>query len=120
MVFVLNKANNLEELIKLIKTKRYTYNKINRILLHIYTGTTKDEVKKLNKLTYIRVLGFSKNGKKYIKEKRDTSSIPIITNYHELDDQILNNELKVTYLYNYLINKEELNLIELKSIPVNK
>ncbi len=114
---VINKANNLEELIKLIKTKRYTYNKINRILLHIYTGTTKDEVKKLNKLTYIRVLGFSKNGKKYLKEKRDTSSIPIITNYHELDDYILNNELKVTYLYNYLINKEELNIMELKSIP---
>ena len=117
---VINKANNIDELIKLIKTKRYTYNKINRLLLHIYTGTMKDEVNKLNKLTYIRVLGFTKNGKKYIKEIRDTSSIPIITNYHELDDYILNNELKVTYLYNYLINKEELNLIELKSIPINK
>ena len=117
---VINKSNNLEELIKLIKTKRYTYNKINRILLHIYTGTTKDEIDKLNKLTYIRVLGFNKEGKNYIKSLRLHSTTPIITNYHELDDYILNNELKVTYLYNYLINKEELNLIELKSIPVNK
>ena len=117
---VINKANNLDELIKLIKTKRYTYNKINRILLHIYTGTTKEEINKLNKLTYIRVLGFTKPGKKYIKEIRSTTSIPIITNYHELDDYILNNELKITYLYNYLINKEELNLIELKSIPISK
>ena len=117
---VINKANNLDELIKLIKTKRYTYNKINRILLHIYTGTTKDEIDKLNKLTYIRVLGFTNSGKKYLKEIRNNTSIPIITNYHELDDYILNNELKVTYLYNYLINKEELNLIELKSIPINK
>ncbi len=117
---VITKSNNLEELIKLIKTKRYTYNKINRILLHIYTGTTKDEIDKLNKLTYIRVLGFNKEGKKYIKSVRLHSTTPIITNYHELDDYILNNELKVTYLYNYLINKEELNLIELKSIPVNK
>ena len=64
---VINKANNLDELIKLIKTKRYTYNKINRILLHIYTGTTKDEINKLNKLTYLRVLGFTKVGKKYNK-----------------------------------------------------
>ena len=117
---VITKANNLEELIKLIKTKRYTYNKINRILLHIYTGTTKDEIDKLNKLTYIRVLGFNKEGKNYIKSIRLHSTTPIITNYHELDDYILNNELKVTYLYNYLINKEELNLIELKSIPINK
>ena len=114
------KANNLDELIKLIKTKRYTYNKIQRILVHIYTGTTKDEFDKLNKITYIRVLGFTNNGKKYIKDIRNTSSIPIITNYHELDDYILDNELKITYLYNNLINKEELNLKELKSIPIIK
>ena len=114
------KANNLDELINLVKTKRYTYNKINRLLLHIYTGTTKDEVDKLNKLTYIRVLGFTNNGKKHIKEIRNNTNIPIITNYHELDDYILDNELKVTYLYNFLINKEELNLIELKSIPIIK
>ena len=116
----INKANNLDELINLIKTKRYTYNKINRLLLHIYTGTTKDEVDKLNKLTYIRVLGFTSNGKKYIKEIRNNTSVPIITNYHELDDYILDNELKVTNLYNYLINKEELNIKELKSIPIIK
>ena len=116
---VINKANNLEKLIKLIKTKRYTYNKINRILLHIYTGTTKDEIHKLDKLTYIRVLGFNKIGKSYLKDIRNKTSIPIITNYHELDDYILNNELKVTFLYNYLINKEELNTKELKSIPID-
>jgi len=71
-------------------------------------------------LSYIRVLGFNNNGKKYLKEIKKEARIPIITNYHEIDDVILNNELKITYIYNYIINQEELNLVELKSIPINK
>ncbi|MBP5683990.1 MAG: nucleotidyltransferase family protein, partial [Bacilli bacterium] len=111
------KAHNLDELIKLIKTKRYTYNKINRVLLHILTGTTKEDYDKLNKISYIRVLGFSNQGQKYLKVIKKNSSIPIITNYHELNDYILDYELKITNIYNFLIDKEELNLVELKSIP---
>jgi len=114
------KATNLEELIMLVKTKRYTYNKLQRMFLHIITDTKKDDYDKLNKLSYIRVLGFNNNGKKYLKEIKKEARIPIITNYHEIDDVILNNELKITYIYNYIINQEELNLVELKSIPINK
>ena len=114
------KAHNLDELINLIKTKRYTYNKIKRILLHILTNTKKDDLKRLNKITYIRVLGFSNDGKKYLKKIKKESKLPIITNYHELNDYILDYELNITRLYNYLINNEELDLIELKSIPIIK
>ncbi len=116
----ISKAHNLDEFIKLIKTKRYTYNKINRVLLHILTGTTKDDFIKLNNLTYIRVLGFSIEGQKYLKEIKKGTTVPVITNYHELDDYILDYELKITKLYNFIINKDELNLIELKSIPIKK
>jgi len=116
----ITKANSLDDLIKLIKTKRYTYNKINRILLHILTGTTKDDFTRLNKITYIRVLGFSKEGQKYLKEIKKETTIPVITNYHELNDYILDYELKITKIYNFIINKDELNIIELKSIPIKK
>ena len=36
-------SNNYEELIQNIKTKRYTYNKISRMLNHILCSFTKDE-----------------------------------------------------------------------------
>ena len=39
------KSNTWEELVKNIKTKRYTYNKINRMLTHILLGYTKEENK---------------------------------------------------------------------------
>jgi predicted nucleotidyltransferase len=111
------KANSLDELIEKIKTKRYTYNRLNRMFIHILLNIKKTDVSKLKKINYIRVLGFNKTGKKYLKEIREKINIPIITNYSDIDDNNLNFELYVTYIYNEIINRNDLNLIELKSIP---
>ena len=43
----INNSNTYEQLIKNIKTKRYTYNKISRMLLHILTNFTKEEAQKI-------------------------------------------------------------------------
>ena len=74
------KANSLDELIEKIKTKRYTYNRLNRMFIHILLNIKKTDVSKLKKINYIRVLGFNKTGKKYLKEQREKINIPIITN----------------------------------------
>ena len=111
------KSNSYLELIENIKTKRYTYNRLNRMFIHILLNIKKDDVKKLKEINYIRVLGFSTKGKKYLKEIRDKVNIPIITNYSDLKDNNLDFELYVTCIYNEIINRNDLNLIELKSIP---
>lgn len=67
-------AQDYNDLIMKIKTKRYTYNKISRILLHILIGFTKEDAKKIN-LDYLRILGFSQNGQEYLnKIKRNNAS----------------------------------------------
>ena len=114
------KSNNLNELIDNIKTKRYTYNRLNRIFLHIMTNLKKEDTILLKQINYIKVLGFNDKGKDHLKEIRKEALIPIITNYSELDDQVLDYELQVTFLYNYITNQEELNQKELKSIPIMK
>ena len=43
----INKSNNINELILNIKTKRYTYNKISRMLNHILIGFTKENNSKI-------------------------------------------------------------------------
>ena len=111
------KVNNYSELIEIIKTKRYTYNRLNRMFTHILLNIKKDDVNKLKEINYIKVLGFSKQGKKYLKEIREKVSIPIITNYSDIDDNNLNFELYVTCIYNEIIERNDLNIIELKSIP---
>ena len=114
------KSNNIHELIENIKTKRYTYNRLNRMFLHILTNLKKSDANLLKQINYIKVLGFNDMGKEHLKMVRKEQLIPIITNYSELDDPVLDYELQVTFLYNYLINHEELNQKELKSIPIIK
>jgi len=64
-------ANNIEDFIKLVKTKRYTYNKITRMLIHILVGVPK-EINKLANIDYIKILGFNKKGRNYLHNLKDT------------------------------------------------
>ncbi len=101
-------SNNLNELIDSIKSKRYTYNKINRILINIFTNFTKEDAKKYKKLEYIRILGMTTIGKKYINSIKKETTLPIITKFENYP--LLNKELEVTNLYN-LISKTKIDEI---------
>lgn len=63
-------AKNIDEFIKSVKTKRYTYNKINRMLIHILIGLPKD-INKVADIDYIKILGFSKKGRAYLHDLKD-------------------------------------------------
>ncbi len=114
------KVNNYQELIKIIKTKRYTYNRLNRMFIHILLNIKKDDIKKLKEINYIRILGFNNKGKKYLKERKKESTIPLITKYSDLNDDNLKFELNTSYIYSIIMNDNELNLKERKSIPIQK
>ena len=81
---VLKKASNetteIEKLIDMMKSKRYTRTRIQRILLHALLNITKDEVNnyKYNP-QYIRVLGFTKTGEKLLTQIYNKSNLPIVT-----------------------------------------
>jgi predicted nucleotidyltransferase len=86
----LQNSTTLEELIKNIKTKRYTYNKISRMLIHILCSFTKVQANKMKNIEYIRVLGFDKKGQSYLKQNKKNSIVPIITNCKSTDNEMLN------------------------------
>ena len=81
---VLKKASNetteIEKMIEMLKSKRYTRTRIQRILIHALLDITKDEVNnyKYNP-QYIRVLGFTKNGEKLLSQIYNKSNLPIVT-----------------------------------------
>ena len=113
-------CTSLEEFIEKLKTKRYTYNRINRMLLYILSGFTKEMAKRYKEPEYIRVLGFNKKGQKYLRECKKKSSLPIITKYVN-KYEMLNIEMKVSYIY-YLKEKDKVNLtlMEYKHKPIIK
>ena len=91
----INKSNSWNELVTNTKTKRYTYNKINRMLIHILLGITKEDN---NKEIYLRILGFNQNGRKYLNKIKKDISIPIYTSYKENINNIFDIEFKSTYI----------------------
>ena len=92
-------SNNIDEYIKRIKTKRYTYNKISRMLLHILTNFTKDKAKKYNKISYIRVLGINNIGRNILNSIKKDIEIPIISKITKEKDPMLEYELEVDKIY---------------------
>ncbi|MGL6121386.1 MAG: nucleotidyltransferase [Fusobacteriaceae bacterium] len=68
-----------------VMTKRYTQGRIQRVLIHILLGVTKDLTKEIKKtVPYVRILGFNEKGQSYLKYLKknygsEENSITIIT-----------------------------------------
>ena len=111
-------CNSLEEFIFSIKTKRYTYNKINRMCSHILLNFTKKEANNFKNIEYIRVLGFNQKGRTYLNKIKKDIEFPIFTKF--IKNDMLNLELRATYIYalitndNKIISKEYKNKIIIK------
>ena len=59
-----NFCNNINDFINMVKTKRYTQTRIQRILIFALLGITKKDVQQAKKvIPYARVLGFNEKGK---------------------------------------------------------
>ena len=101
-------SNNLDELINNIKSKRYTYSRIKRMLLHILVGYTKEMNKKYKEINYIRVLGYNNKGIKYLNKIKKELTLPLITNYNKYKD-LLYIDYKVSSIYDINQIKEEYN-----------
>ena len=114
-------SNSYNELMLKIKTKRYTYNKLNRMFTHILCNFTKEEAKSFNNIEYIRILGFNTNGRNYLNKVKKNVKIPIITNFSSIKNKMLDLELRTTCVYaSILSNEEATKLIEMeyKNYPI--
>lgn len=106
-----------EELVMNIKTKRYTYNKINRMLLHILLGIKKtDNIKDM----YIRILGFNTKGRNYLNKIKKNITMPIFTSYKPDKVNSLDIEYKSTYIYSLITNDLSLIKKEYQNKPIIK
>ncbi len=99
---VINSSKNMEDLIMKIKSKRYTYNKIRRMLIHILLDFKKSD--NLNKIEYIKILGFNQKGQDYLNKIKKEINISLnqipSSNTFKL-------EQKATIIYDLLTNSNE-------------
>ena len=113
----INNSNTWQELVMNIKTKRYTYNKINRMLIHILLGIKKEYN---TKEIYLRVLGFNQTGRKYLNKIKKVVEQPIYIGYKPKHSTIFDIEYKSTCIYSLLIKDPSLIEKEYKNKPIIK
>ena len=91
-----NSCNTLAELINIIKSKRYTQTRIQRILLYILLNITKKDMYISRKtVPYARILGYSPKGKELISEIYNANpKITLITSVKNFFDSSNNKTYK--------------------------
>ena len=80
----LPQANSFHEFIQLLKNKRWTWARLQRLCLYVLLGITKKQVEKhfesIRKPNKVTVLGFNGRGREYLKTLREEET-EFITNY---------------------------------------
>ena len=109
----INKSSTLDELILNVKSKRYTYNKINRMLTHILLGVRKYDAN--IDPEYLKVLGFNSKGKEYLNSIKKGINIPLYSN--KIKSKVKDYELKSSIIYD-LINDTDTYQYEIKNKPI--
>ena len=81
---ILPQANSFHDFIQLLKNKRWTWARLQRLCLYVLLGITKKQMEKhfesIRKPKEVTVLGFSGMGRKYLKKLREEETL-FITNY---------------------------------------
>jgi len=99
-------AESLDGLVMDIKSKRYTYTRIKRILLNCLFGITKDLAENAGAYPlYARVLGFRRKSD-ILPAIAKNSSVPVITKPSEFfDSPLLSYDILATDVYSLLFGK---------------
>lgn len=92
-----NSCNSIVEFLSIIKSKRYTSTRLQRILLYSLLNITKKDMEVSRKtVPYIRVLGFNERGRYIISEvARQNPKLEIITSVKKYLDNCNNRNLQL-------------------------
>ncbi len=85
---------------KRLKTKRYTWTRLMRTLLHITLSTHKKwESFSYTNIPYIKILGFNDNGRSYVKQMKKICPVPLISLPKETIHPLIDLEEKADIAY---------------------
>lgn len=89
---VAKQATSFAEFLHGVKTKRYTYTRIQRLCVYVLMHAYDAEMKVSN--DYLRVLGFNSAGQAYLSQEKKQLKLPLIT---KVTDDLSKKELSLDY-----------------------
>ena len=102
-------SNSWDEAVNNIKTKHFTYNRINRMLIHILCDFTKELADSFDNIEYIRILGFNDKGRNYLNSIKKEVELPIITTFSKGNSKMLDYEQTTSNIYSCILPQNEIN-----------
>lgn len=109
------KYSNFDDFYKNLMTKRYTNGRMQRVLIHILLKIDKKIIEETKVgITYVKILGFSQKGSRYLKEKKEKLRIKPLSGLKnvslildERERELLNFEIKCDRIYGIINPYEE-------------
>ncbi|TDL79984.1 nucleotidyltransferase [Peribacillus frigoritolerans] len=97
---LIHQAASFKDFMEQLKTKRYTWTRLQRLCLHILTRTTKDQMK-LDETgaPYLRLLGMSSQGRAYLNSIKKTVDKPLVSTLSAFSHPILDLDIKAASVY---------------------
>lgn len=105
-VSAIKEATTYHEFMGNLKTKRYTWTRLQRACSHILTHTTKDTMKRItseNKASYIRLLGMSQNGRAFLQMNKKKFQLPVVTKLTSHTNEMLQLDIKAATTYGMVL-----------------
>ena len=97
----ISESNSIEQLMIQLKTKRYTFTRIQRMLMNVLLNFKQQD--KPNKLNAVRILGMNETGQRYLKQlKKDFPDRRYITNVNKTTAAYFQSEIQATEIYNLI------------------
>ncbi|GGK15523.1 UPF0348 protein YlbM [Caldalkalibacillus thermarum] len=95
-------SRSAKQLIQQVKTKRYTWNRIQRMMVHILTQCAKQDIQALELHqgpAYLRLLGYSAKGRKLLNRYKKELKLPLIAAIRQDHPPMLDWDLKAAQIY---------------------
>ena len=80
-------ATSFAEFMALLKTKRYTRTRLQRLMCYLLFQATSEEVQQAQKNTGIRILGFTTAGQTYLKQVKKKTDLPLISKFGKKESE---------------------------------
>lgn len=103
-----NIADNYQELVNSVSTKRYSKKKIQRILLHILTNTTKADYNEFFGTKVFRILAAKEDKASIIREINNQSNITLVPVLNSKTSGYFVHDIKVSRIYNLKAQQEDI------------
>ncbi len=96
------KATSFEEFVSLVKSKRFTWTRIQRLCTYLLIHVSQAEIDGVRSNSYLRVLGFNDLGRQFLGQQRKKVSLPLITKVSKANEGMLSLDIRAGQVYQLL------------------